>query len=87
MMLRCKEVVEQWASDAWRHRPPIRRLGVLMHLLRCSHCLVYVRQLRRIGATARRLYRHTDQTEEVTARMAGAVREAGERVQPLRCAK
>lgn len=81
-MLRCKDVVELEASDAWRDRPPIRRLGVLLYLAMCRHCRAYVRQLRRIARAARRLYGNVGVDAATVERVAVAVREAAEHTRP-----
>jgi len=77
-MLRCKKVAELVATDAWRGPPLSRRLGVLLHLAMCRHCRAYVRQLRRIGAAARRLYQGVTLDPAAAARMTAAVRHAAE---------
>jgi len=74
-MLRCKEVAELVASDAWRNPPVLRRLAVLAHLAMCRHCRAYVRQLRRIGEAARRLFDERS-ASDFTTRMTTLVREA-----------
>jgi anti-sigma factor ChrR (cupin superfamily) len=80
-MLRCKEVVEQVASDAGA-RPLTSRLAVALHLLMCRHCRGYVRQLRQIGAAARRLYQSVTLDPPAAARVTAAVRQAAEQARP-----
>jgi hypothetical protein len=81
-MLRCKDVAELVASDALRNRSPLRRFGVLMHLAMCRHCRGYVRQLKRIGRAARRLFGDVAPDADTAERIARAVREAARRAQP-----
>jgi anti-sigma factor RsiW len=81
-MLRCKDVAELVASDAWRGPPLTRRLGVLLHLAMCRQCRAYVRHLRRIGTAARQLYERVTLDPTATARMTAAVRHAAEQGPP-----
>lgn len=53
-MLRCNEVTRLVATDDI-HRAPIgTRLMFRLHLMMCRHCRRYVRELRALGALARR---------------------------------
>ena len=52
-MLSCSEVTRLCSSEELRRAPHIRRLAVRFHLLMCTHCRRYVRELRLIGAAAR----------------------------------
>ncbi len=52
-MLSCKEVTWLCASEELRRAPLARRLAVRLHLMMCTHCRRYVRQLRLIGMAAR----------------------------------
>jgi anti-sigma factor RsiW len=81
-MLRCKDVAELVASDAWRGPPLTRRLGVLLHLAMCRHCRAYVRHLHRIGTAARRVYQRITLDPAAAARMTAAVRRAAEQAPP-----
>ena len=54
-MLRCREVTELVGADAVARAPWRTRLAVRLHLLMCRHCRAYVRSLRQLAATARRL--------------------------------
>jgi predicted anti-sigma-YlaC factor YlaD len=54
-MLRCREVAELVGTDRFATASLRERLGVRMHLLMCRHCRAYVRSLRQIANTARRL--------------------------------
>jgi len=81
-MLRCKEVAELVASDGWRDRPVFRRLAVLAHLAMCRHCRAYVRQLRRMGEAARRLFDESRRESDFATRVTTLVREAATRSQP-----
>lgn len=81
-MLRCKDVAELVATDAWQRPPLGRRLRVLFHLAMCRYCRAYVRQLRRIGAAARRLFQGAAVDPATAARIAGAVRQAAEQAPP-----
>jgi hypothetical protein len=80
-MLRCKEVVELVASDAWRDPPFSRRFAVLLHLALCRYCRAYALQLARIRATARRFYAGIALDATAGARILTAVREATGRPQ------
>jgi len=80
-MLSCKDVVALVASDAWRDPPVFRRLAVLVHLAMCRHCRAYVRQLRRLGDAARRLFDNTRSASDLTTRMTTLVRQAATRAQ------
>ena len=55
-MLSCKETARILASDALEDLAWGRRLALRVHLLMCRHCRRYARQLRAIGAAARRLW-------------------------------
>jgi len=77
-MLRCKEVADLVASDAWRESPVTRRLAVWLHLAMCRHCRRYARQLRGIGAAARRIYEGVQSDQAHAARVVAAVRQAAE---------
>lgn len=81
-MLRCKDVAELVATDAWRQPPVRRRVAVLFHLAMCRHCRRYVRQLRRLGAAARRLVQGVAVDPAAAARIAEAVRQAAEQAPP-----
>ena len=81
-MLRCKEVAQLVASDAWREPPVTRRLGVWLHLAMCRHCRAYALQLRRIGAAARRIYEGVATDQAAATRVIAAVREAAEQAPP-----
>ena len=63
-MLRCKEVIRLHASDALHSAGLRTRLGVRMHLMLCRHCRRYVRELARIAAAARGLYREAADAPE-----------------------
>jgi anti-sigma factor ChrR (cupin superfamily) len=63
-MLRCKEVTRLVASEAIRTAPSMTRIGVRVHLTLCRHCRRYVRELARIGAAVRHLYRDTPEQSE-----------------------
>jgi len=54
-MLRCRDVTELVGADALARAPLRDRIGVRLHLLMCRHCRAYVRSLRLLGETARRL--------------------------------
>ena len=54
-MLRCRDVTELVGTDAVARASLRTRLGVQLHLLMCRHCRAYVRSLRQLAATARRL--------------------------------
>ena len=54
-MLRCREVTELVGADTVVRAPLRTRLRVQLHLLMCRHCRAYVRSLRQLAATARRL--------------------------------
>ena len=54
-MLRCRDVTELVGTDALPRAPLRDRIGVRLHLLMCRHCRAYVRSLRQLGETARRL--------------------------------
>ncbi|MEP7383428.1 MAG: hypothetical protein ABI910_17215 [Gemmatimonadota bacterium] len=54
-MLRCRQVVELVGTDAVSRASVGVRLQVRTHLLMCRHCGAYVRSIRQIAATARRL--------------------------------
>lgn len=75
-MLKCRDVAELVASDAWQDPPLTRRVAVLMHLAMCGRCRAYVRHLGRIGAAARRLFNGGGVEADFSARIAVAVREA-----------
>jgi phosphate uptake regulator len=49
----CSEVSRLCASEELRRAPLLRQLAVRFHLLMCTHCRRYVRELRLIGAAAR----------------------------------
>ena len=55
-MLSCKETARILASDTLEDLAWGRRLALRVHLLMCRHCRRYARQLRAIGAAARRLW-------------------------------
>lgn len=80
-MLKCRDVAELVASDVGQHPPLTRRVAVLVHLAMCRHCRAYARQLRRIGAAARRLFHGGGVEADVSARIAIAVREAAAEAQ------
>ena len=54
-MLKCREVTELVGADAVARAPWRTRLVVRLHLLMCRHCRAYVRSLRQLAGTARRL--------------------------------
>ena len=54
-MLRCRDITELVGADALARAPLRDRSGVFLHLLMCRHCRAYVRSLRLLGETARRL--------------------------------
>lgn len=56
-MLRCRDVTRLVASEEIRTAPWMTRIGVRLHLVFCRHCRRYVRELARIGAAVRDLYR------------------------------
>ena len=77
-MLRCKDVTRLCASDEIRTAPSMTRLGVRMHLMLCRHCRRYARELTRIAAAARALYRDAADTRERDEAMVRRVlRESG----------
>lgn len=55
MMLKCNEITRLAATEEIARAGLLRRLEFHLHLLMCRHCREYVRQVRWIGATARRL--------------------------------
>jgi hypothetical protein len=58
-MLSCSEVTTLAAADGVGGGPLMTRIGFRLHLLMCRHCRGYVRQINRIGAAARALFRQT----------------------------
>ena len=54
-MLKCREVTELVGADSVAQAPWRTRLAFRLHLLMCRHCRAYVRSLRHLAATARRL--------------------------------
>jgi hypothetical protein len=77
-MLSCSEVSRLCASEELRHAPLRRRLGVRFHLLVCTHCRRYLRELRLIGAAARadaqRLLPDAERVEALEQTVRGRVR-------------
>lgn len=62
-MLSCREVARHVASDGLEEQSWLVRAGVRFHLLMCRHCREYSRQLRALGALARRLGKSTEPDE------------------------
>ncbi len=54
-MLSCKEVATTLASGALERSGARRRLAVWLHLLMCTYCRAYARQMRLLGEVTRRL--------------------------------
>lgn len=54
-MLTCREVAATIASDSGSRRSWPHRLRLRLHLLMCRHCRAYARQIKALGAVARRL--------------------------------
>jgi hypothetical protein len=54
-MLNCKELTHKIASDRLPDAGPWERFTARLHLLMCSYCRRYERQLRDISSTARQL--------------------------------
>ncbi|MDP3911894.1 MAG: hypothetical protein Q8Q14_16035 [Gemmatimonadales bacterium] len=81
-MLRCKEVVELLATEAWRDAPLARRLSLGVHLMMCRRCRAYRRALRRLGEAARTLYRNATPDAGQIERLLVAVRRAAEQPRP-----
>ena len=55
-MLSCEEVSRTIASDELATAGWPRRLSLELHLLMCRHCRRYSREMRAIGAAARRIF-------------------------------
>lgn len=58
-MMTCKTVAEQVSSLGFEELSWHRRLSIRLHLLMCSACRLYLRQIRRIRSLA-----HTSYTEQ-----------------------
>ncbi len=52
-MMTCKEAAKLVASDEFKEAWWGRRMGLRVHLLMCSDCRRYAKQLRALGAYAR----------------------------------
>ena len=63
-MLNCKEVTESISGDQLLKTGSWHRLAVRIHLFMCQKCRRYQKQMREIGAAARRMWR--SQPEEAT---------------------
>ncbi len=61
-MMTCKEVAKLVASDEFKEASWGRRMGLRLHLLMCSDCRRYAKQLRALGVYARN--RWGPQTED-----------------------
>ncbi len=55
-MLTCREMARRIASDEVAGASIGRRLAVRMHLLMCTNCRRFARQMRSLGAVARRAW-------------------------------
>lgn len=55
-MLTCKTVAEEVSGLGFEELPWRRRLSIRLHLLMCSACRLYLRQIRRIRSLARTAY-------------------------------
>lgn len=62
-MLRCSEVARLCAGDELRRSSLLTRAAVRLHLLLCSRCRRYVRELEAIGAAMRGLWREAADPE------------------------
>jgi hypothetical protein len=65
-MLTCKEVAGAIAADELVCASWLRRLSVRFHLLMCTHCRRYARQIRKIGEAVRTLV--SSETADSTSR-------------------
>ncbi len=68
-MMSCREVTGLVASDELAEARWARRLVVRLHLLMCRHCRRYARQLRDIGACARKHWGPQTENSETLQRL------------------
>ena len=54
-MLKCREISRIVAADGTDDLGFMRRLELRMHMIMCVHCRNYLKQIRALGAEARRL--------------------------------
>ncbi len=73
MVLNCKEVTESISSDQLLKTGSWHRLAVRIHLLICRKCRSYQKQMREIGAAARRLWRSQPEETTVLDRLADQI--------------
>ena len=72
-MLSCEEVSRAIASDELDAAGWHKRLSVELHLLMCRHCRRYYRQMREIGASARRLLAESSQDRSSRERLRASI--------------
>ena len=75
----CREVTEAVASGRLEGAPVRRRLALWMHLLVCSPCRRYERQIRALGRAARDLFGEQPAEDEVLERLRQHLRD---RIEP-----
>lgn len=68
-MLKCNEVSRLVATEEIARAGFLRRLEFRLHLMMCHHCRNYVRQIRQIGAAARRMLGTSPQDDAIVARL------------------
>jgi hypothetical protein len=73
-MLPCNEVTRLCASEELGRASVLRRLGVRFHLLMCTHCSRYVRELRLIGVAVRDEFRRLTLDRDQVDRLEAAIR-------------
>lgn len=83
-MLRCREVVDLLGTERWREEPLRHRLALAVHLAMCRFCRGYLRELRRIGAAARRLAERHPEDDRFIRQLTQAVRREAERTAAAR---
>lgn len=75
-MLSCKDVVELVGTDAVYRASLGTRLRVRMHLLMCRHCRGYVRSIRQLAESARRMVSDAPSSAERERALMEAMRRA-----------
>ena len=68
-MLTCKEVAEEVSGLGFEELPRRRRLSIRLHLMMCSACRLYLRQIRRIRRLASISYNEQTPSPEELERL------------------
>ncbi len=74
-MLKCNQVSRIVSTDDYQELGFMKKVEFKLHLMMCSHCQRYVRQIKSLGKISRENAKELEASEEQLVRMKSRIRE------------